>query len=246
MVSVHRYHEISESSHRIMNPLSLEKLLLVADICHIDSGVRVLDLASGKGEMLCQLAAKFGATGIGIDIYPPVVADARARAEELGIAGAVDFIEGDVAELQDLGGPFDVVSCIGATWIGNGLTGTLTLMKRWVEPGGWILVGEVYWAQPPSAELAKRYGQEFADLGGTLGIFEAAGVDLVEMVLSSSDDWDRYAASQWLNVSDWLNANPDDPDAAEVRATRDRSRRQYLSEERGRLGWGVFVGRAPA
>jgi len=40
MVSVHRYHEISESSHRIMNPLSLEKLLLVADICHIGSASR--------------------------------------------------------------------------------------------------------------------------------------------------------------------------------------------------------------
>ncbi len=246
MVSVHRYHEISESSDRIMNLLSLERLLLVADICHIDSGMRVLDLASGKREMLCQLAAKFGATGIGIDIYPPVVADARARAEEFGIAGAVDFIEGHAAEVQDLGATFDVVSCIGATWIGSGLSGTLALMKRWVDPRGWILVGEVYWAEPPSEELAMRRGQEFADLAGTLGIFEAAGVDLVEMVLATSDDWDRYAASQWLNVSDWLNANPDDPDAPEIRETRDRSRRQYLSEERGCLGWGVFVGRAPA
>lgn len=245
MVSVHRYHEISESSHRIMNPLSLEKLLLVADICHIGTASRMLDLASGKGEMLCQLAAKFGSTGIGVDIYPPVVADARARAQEVGVAGTVDFIEGDVAEVQDLGAPFDVVSCIGATWIGNGLAGTLALMKRWVKPGGWILVGEVYWAEPPSAELAMRYGQEFADLAGTLDIFEAAGLDLTEMVLASSDDWDRYTASQWLNVSDWLHSNPDDPDAAEVRETRDRSRRQYLSEERGRLGWGVFVGRAP-
>ena len=245
MVSVHRYHEISESSHRIMNPLSLEKLLLVADICHIGSASRMLDLASGKGEMLCQLAAKFGSTGIGVDIHPPVVADARARAQEVGVAGTVDFIEGDVAEVQDLGAPFDVVSCIGATWIGNGLAGTLALMKRWVKPGGWILVGEVYWAEPPSAELAMRYGQEFADLAGTLDIFEAAGLDLTEMVLASSDDWDRYTASQWLNVSDWLHSNPDDPDAAEVRETRDRSRRQYLSEERGRLGWGVFVGRAP-
>ena len=42
------------------------------------------------------------------------------------------------------------------------------------------------------------------------------------------------------------DTNPDDPDAAEIRETRDRSRRQYLSEERGCLGWGVFVGRAPA
>ena len=150
------------------------------------------------------------------------------------------------SERRNVGEPFDVVSCIGATWIGNGLAGTLALMKQRVRSGGWILVGDVYWAELPSAELAQGYGQEFADLAGTLGIFEAAGVDLVEMVLASADDWDRYTASQWLNVSDWLNANPDDPDAAEIRETRDRSRRRYLTEGRRCLGWGVFVGRAPA
>ena len=106
MVSVHRYHEISESSHRIMNPLSLEKLLLVADICHIGSASRMLDLASGKGEMLCQLASKFGSTGIGVASYPPVVADARARAQEVGVAGTVDFIEGDAAEAGGFGRTF--------------------------------------------------------------------------------------------------------------------------------------------
>ncbi|HEV8063665.1 MAG TPA: hypothetical protein VGP46_02480, partial [Acidimicrobiales bacterium] len=123
------------------------------------------------------------------------------------------------------------------------LAGTLELMKQYVRPGGWLLVGEVYWARAPSEELVTRYGQEFADLAGTLDVFEAAGVDLVEMVLTSDHDWDRYAASQWLNVADWLLAHPDDPDAADVRAERDESRRRYLSEERDTLRWGIFVGR---
>lgn len=85
MVSVDRYHQISECSDRIINPLSLEKLLLVADICHIDRSMQVLDLASGEGELLCQLAAKFGASGIGIDIYPPVVATPRLEQKSLGL-----------------------------------------------------------------------------------------------------------------------------------------------------------------
>lgn len=61
------------------------------------------------------------------------------------------------------------------------------------------------------------------------------------MVLASHDDWDRYAASQWLNVARWLDANPDDPEADDVRAIRDESRRDYLARDRPRLGWGVFV-----
>lgn len=38
MVSVLRYHEISEVTHRIMNPLSLEKLLLLGEICKVQPG----------------------------------------------------------------------------------------------------------------------------------------------------------------------------------------------------------------
>ena len=109
-----------------------------------------------------------------------------------------------------------------------------------------MLVGEVYWAEAPPAHVrtAREQEQEFADLVGTLDRFDAAGMDLVEMVLASSDDWDRYAASQWLNVSGWLAAHPDDPDASEIRDTRDASRRDYLADERRCLGWGVFVLRA--
>lgn len=242
MVDVHRYHGISESTHRIMNPVTLERLLLVGEICGLGSASHLLDLACGKGEMLCQFAARLGVAGVGVDIYPPVIADARDRAIELGVADRVEFAEGDAAQPLHHG-RFNVVSCLGASWIGGGLTGTLQIMLHHAEARAWLLVGEVYWARAPSDEMATRYGQAFADLAGTLDLFEEAGVDLVEMVLTSDDDWDRYAASQWLNVANWLDANPDHPDAASVRAERDESRRRYLAEERGTVGWGVFIGR---
>ena len=63
------------------------------------------------------------------------------------------------------------------------------------------------------------------------------------MVLASQDDWDRYEASQWATVTDWLAANPADPDHAAMRAFRDDNRRTYLRWGRRHLGWGVFVNR---
>ena len=66
MVSVFRYHEISESSHRIMNPPSVDKLLLIGDTCRIGKGTRLLDLACGKGEMLCLFARDLGASGVAL------------------------------------------------------------------------------------------------------------------------------------------------------------------------------------
>ena len=246
MVSAMRYHEISESTHRIMNPFSIEKLLVLGEICGIGGSTRILDLASGKGEMLCLFADKFGANGIGVELYAPFLVAARKRAEELEVARSISFIEGDAGNPSGVDGRFDVVSCLGATWIGGGFVGTLEMMSRWGTPDGWLLVGEPYWIETPPAHIrdAREVDQDFVDLVGTLNRVDSAGWDLVEMVLASPNDWDRYAASQWLNVSEWLAANPDDPEATEVRELRDVARRTYLADKRRFFGWGVFVLRA--
>ena len=88
---------------------------------------------------------------------------------------------------------------------------------------------------------ALGYGEDITVLPGSLARFEDANLDLVEMVLANDDTWDRYAASQWLNVSRWLDANTEASDAHDVRRTRDASRRKYLQYERRYLGWGIFV-----
>ena len=50
-----RIFTIRESSHRIHNPLTLDKLAAVGQALHRAPPTRVLDLASGSGEMLCTV-----------------------------------------------------------------------------------------------------------------------------------------------------------------------------------------------
>jgi hypothetical protein len=61
------------------------------------------------------------------------------------------------------------------------------------------------------------------------------------MVAADHYGWDRYAARQWMTVSDWLRANADSPEATEIRGQHERSRREYLTYTRRYLGWAVFV-----
>ena len=82
---------------------------------------------------------------------------------------------------------------------------------------------------------------EFASLDETLDRFETAGMQLVEMVLANLDGWDRYEAPQWMAIHDFLNGNPNDPDAKALREWIDNNRRVYLRYGRRYLGWGVFV-----
>ncbi len=238
-----RHHEIAEGAQRILNPFTEDKLLLVGEVCRLREGQRQLDLACGKGEMLCRYAERFGITGHGVDLSEVFLAAAHARAAELGVADRVTFEQGDAAAVTIDGG-YDVVSCIGATWIGAGLTGTIELMRPAIGPDGLMLVGEPYWADPPPDGAPEALGlgpDDFTSLAGTLDRFASAGMELVEMVLADGDSWDRYAASQWWNVDQWLRANPADPDAPAMREFLANARSSHLRYGRRYLGWGVFV-----
>jgi SAM-dependent methyltransferase len=243
-MSVLRQHEISEAGHRILNPFTDAKLALLGEVCRLRPGQRQLDLACGKGEMLCRWAADHGITGVGVDISRVFLSAARARATALGVAERVRFAEADAAAYPFEAGGYDIVSCLGATWIGGGLAGTLDLLRPAVGADGLILVGEPYWAERPPPEAYEALGvgpDDFTSLAGTLDRFEAAGISLVEMVLADGDSWDRYVAGQWWTVSRWLRTNPDHPEAPMMREFLHSSRRSYLAYNRRYLGWGVFV-----
>jgi ubiquinone/menaquinone biosynthesis C-methylase UbiE len=79
-----RLHEIAESRHRILNPLSADKLRLIGRICTAAGPTRILDLCCGKAEMLCTWAAERDVAGIGVDICEVFLGAARERAAELG------------------------------------------------------------------------------------------------------------------------------------------------------------------
>jgi hypothetical protein len=175
------------------------------------------------------------------------LAAAEARGAELGVAARVSFVQGDAGAYRADPGGFDVACCIGATWIGGGLAGTVALLRPAIRDGGRILVGEPYWIEPPPAEAVEALGfgpgEDYVSLDGTAERLRDAGLELVEMVLASADDWDRYEARQWRTIAAWLAANPGDPDHEAMRRFLDEGRRTYLRWTRRYLGWGVFVTR---
>ncbi len=96
-MDIPRIFNITESAHRIHNPITPEKLATLGAALRLESGARVLDLGSGSGEMLCTWARDHGIIGTGIDMSPLFTAQAKRRAEELGVADPVTFIHGDAA-----------------------------------------------------------------------------------------------------------------------------------------------------
>ena len=240
-----RIFNITESAHRIHNPITAEKLATLGAALRLASGARVLDLGSGSGEMLCTWACDHGVSGTGIDLSRLFTEQANRRAAELGVADRVEFIHGDatgyIADEK-----VDVAACVGATWIGGGVAGTIELLARSLRTGGIILIGEPYWRQlPPTEDVAKGClaGSilDFLILPELLASFGRLGYDVVEMVLADQDGWDRYEAAKWLTMRRWLETNPDDELADEVRAQLTSEPVRYSKYTREYLGWGVFA-----
>ena len=244
-MDIPRIFNITESAHRIHNPFTPGKFATLGAALRLEPGARILDLGSGSGEMLCTWARDHGIRGTGVDMSALFTEQAIRRAEELSVSDQVEFIHGDAAGYiadEKVG----VAACVGATWIAGGVAGTIELLARSLCPGGIILIGEPYWRRlPPTEDVAKgclaNSVSDFLELPELLAFLDQLDYDVVEMVLADQNGWDRYEAAKWLTMRRWLDANPADELANEVRAMLSSEPKRHATYTREYLGWGVFA-----
>jgi SAM-dependent methyltransferase len=125
-----KYFDITHRDHVLCNPTSLAKLQEIIEILALPDGTRVLDIACGKAESLVRLVERYGCSAVGVDASPYFIREARERAAGRASNAGIDFHEVDGAKYDGSPESFDVVMCLGASWIWQGHLGTLKALAR--------------------------------------------------------------------------------------------------------------------
>jgi hypothetical protein len=240
-----KYFDITHQEHVLCNAVSVEKFEELIALLRLKPGAQVLEIATGKGEFIIRLAERYGIEGIGVDLSPYCVSDAEEKHKERIPGAQLTFLEMDGADYEpEEPGSFDLVACIGASWIYDGHQGTLKALNEMAAPGGWVVVGEPYWRQEPAAEYLEAIGEERSAFGThfeNVEIGQKLGLELVYTLVSNQDDWDRYEGLQWYAAAKWASEHLDDPDVGEVLRRVRKNRETYLRWGRETLGWAIYV-----
>src|SRR4051794_7723729 len=202
---------VAERDHVIQNPLSPEKIRELGSRLRLGPATEVLDLACGKCGPASILAAEFGCRITAVERAAEFVAEARERIAAAGLEDRIELVEADASDF-DLGEErYDVVMCLGASFIWDGLDTELAALRPAARTGGAVVVGEPFWNRWPLPDGTDDGG--FVPLAQTVARLTAAGLPVETLIASSVDDWDRYESLHWRALEEWLAANPDDEDA---------------------------------
>jgi SAM-dependent methyltransferase len=238
------YYAVAELDHELQNPMSREKIRLLGERLRLGVDSTVLDMACGKAGPATLLASEFGCRVVGVERSPEFAEAARERVASAGLAERVEIVEGDAAAFPIDPGTYDAALCLGASFVWDGLDGTLAALTPAVRAGGHVAVGEPFWRSWPLPDGVDDLG--YLPLPETAAKIEHAGLALVTLIASSEDDWDTYESLHWRALEEWLAAHPDEPDAPTIRERFEDARDTYLRHERALLGWAIFVGWKPS
>ncbi len=239
---------VVESKHEIQNPTSAEKIRLLGERLGLGPNSRVLDVGSGRGGPAILLAGAFGCHVMCIERAEEFHLIARQRVKGAGLHDQIELVRADARDHPIEPRYFDAALCLGASFIWDGLPGTLAALTAAVRPSGIVAVGEPYWRTwpLPGGFEPDPDEEDFLPLPETIERFEAAGLTPVTLIDASLDDWDRYETLHWLAADEWLALHANEPGAEEIRARTERYRDRYLRWERDLLGWAIIVGRRRA
>jgi SAM-dependent methyltransferase len=224
------------------NPLAAGDVARGIDALPLQDGARVLETGCGSAEVLLRVLERHpGATGVGIDPDADWLARAAAAAQARGLGDRLDLVQATAEEAAPAPGSFDAVVNVASSHAHGGYPAALAELASLVRPGGSVLLGEGFWARPPTPGFLEALGGATEDELGTLDDLlahaGAAGLVPIFQAVASRVDWATYEETLAANAQ----ARGDADSLAYANRIRER---RALSGGTSTLGFALLVLRA--
>lgn len=235
-----RVFEALHNRMQICNPMMPEDLDRIASALSPQDGDRALDLACGHGELLIRMAERAAIQGLGVDLSPWVLLRAREASRRRVPNARIRWLLGNAHEIEADG--YDLVTCLGASWIWHGFSGTVRAMVNQLTVGGRIAVGDLRLRDGVALdEVIEAYGRVLSADEQRAAI-ENQRLEVVDRLDPGDAAWDAYQRRIEDSVEAWSQRHPG-PEADRFSAEQARWRTDH-DRDMTFLAWSVWVARA--
>jgi cyclopropane fatty-acyl-phospholipid synthase-like methyltransferase len=124
----------------------VEQLELLIQVVQLTPGQRALDLGCGDGRIAEYLSDRTGAHFTGLDYIPEAIQHARQRTAAK--ADRLDFIVGDINQLELPAAAFDLILSVDTMYFSEDYTATIAALHAALKPGGQMAIFFSYGREP--------------------------------------------------------------------------------------------------
>lgn len=230
---------------RYNNPIAEDKLNEIINLLEIKPEDTIVDIGGGTGDVLIKMIQNSGAKGILIDTDKRLIEQRRKASKLMVDAGKLvlttEAAKTYIKELEYES--VDCFVCIGASYAFDGYLNLMKAILPYLKPGGFIFVGEEFWAKKPAKEYLDILGAEESESGYHYENIEAPeklGLTYLYSHVASEDDWNRFEGIYFLEEELKALDLPEDK-RKEVLHQRRTFRNAQFKFGRSTMGFGVYL-----
>jgi len=177
----------------------------------------ILDLGCGVGRQTLHLAELTSGTIVAVDSHAPSIERLRGTVVKHGLSRRVSPVVGDLSNLEQPPGSFDLVWSEGALY-NIGIESALRVCHGLLRPGGYLAFTDAVWRKEnPPPEVKAIFEDDYPTMGrvqDVLAAIERRGFSLIDhFTLPDEAWWDDFYTPMQHRIEELRSRYADDDEA---------------------------------
>ena len=241
------FNRIAYEALDVCNPVTWAAVAEALAAAGLSPGDLALDLGAGNATVAIGLAREFGLSVRAVERDPAMAELAAARIAASGQAERIALLVQDSGAVLGRAPLPRLMTVLGATdAAAPGLRDPVAVFARLrdaVAPGGFLLWGEPFWRDEPSAALRQviEMTNSYQTDDGWRTAARDAGWRVLHARHSTDGEWRDYIDAMDAAVRGWVEDHPDAPEGPRLIARADMQKAVFEAEGFRVFGFGLYL-----